>query len=351
MATNKRKDAAALFELLDRSTLKLPKNSNGSLKIPSWWSSRTNPAPERPRPPLPLPNTPPAAHPAADTAADPSDYRTDPPAVPPAGSTVDPYVDPDGRMAHVSRVAPPPPELAGSAEHAAEAPVAGSAASLPAPRPQERVRPPAGVVIPQTVDPARFAPSNRPLSTVPPWALAAGAAAIAVLIIAAIVIASSRRHKVEAAPQTMVALPAESADTARAVSIIVPDNTLARPASPAAQAEAPAAAAAPAPAAGRVLDSSQFHRSPDRWYLRMYSAKSETLAKQNAEFLAQHGLTVSVERSGSFYVVVDALGFAQRDGQSEDYRRQVVAISHEHPDFKRRHKGPYDECYFSKGWN
>ena len=42
MATNKRKDSAALFELIDKSTLKVPKNS-GSLKIPSWWSSKTNP--------------------------------------------------------------------------------------------------------------------------------------------------------------------------------------------------------------------------------------------------------------------------------------------------------------------
>jgi hypothetical protein len=44
MATNKRKDSAALFELIDKSTLKVPKNATGSLKIPSWWSSKGNPA-------------------------------------------------------------------------------------------------------------------------------------------------------------------------------------------------------------------------------------------------------------------------------------------------------------------
>ncbi|MCL2647359.1 MAG: hypothetical protein FWD61_10215, partial [Phycisphaerales bacterium] len=43
MATNKRKDAAALFELIDKSTLKVPKGGGGgSLKIPSWWSSKSN---------------------------------------------------------------------------------------------------------------------------------------------------------------------------------------------------------------------------------------------------------------------------------------------------------------------
>jgi hypothetical protein len=50
MATNKRKDAAALFELIDKSTLKVPKNA-GALKIPSWWSSKTNPTPMPPAPP------------------------------------------------------------------------------------------------------------------------------------------------------------------------------------------------------------------------------------------------------------------------------------------------------------
>src|SRR3954464_14144301 len=40
MAINKRKDAAALFELIGKSTLKVPKNA-GALKIPNWWSSKT----------------------------------------------------------------------------------------------------------------------------------------------------------------------------------------------------------------------------------------------------------------------------------------------------------------------
>ncbi|MGN6368387.1 MAG: hypothetical protein ACTHN5_09020, partial [Phycisphaerae bacterium] len=75
MSTNKRKEAAALFELLDKSTLKVPKG--GSLKIPAWWSSKTNPAPTAPPPPANVPSMPaprPAAHNAPAT----------PPAHPPA---------------------------------------------------------------------------------------------------------------------------------------------------------------------------------------------------------------------------------------------------------------------------
>ena len=51
MATNKRKDAAALFELIDKSTLKIPKDAKGALKIPAWFSSKTNPPPAPPPPP------------------------------------------------------------------------------------------------------------------------------------------------------------------------------------------------------------------------------------------------------------------------------------------------------------
>ena len=52
MATNKRKDAAALFELIDKSTLKVPKNA-GSLKIPRWWSSQSGAADAAPEPAKP----------------------------------------------------------------------------------------------------------------------------------------------------------------------------------------------------------------------------------------------------------------------------------------------------------
>ena len=43
MASNKKKDAAALYELLDKSTLKVTRKPGTPLKIPSWWSGRNNP--------------------------------------------------------------------------------------------------------------------------------------------------------------------------------------------------------------------------------------------------------------------------------------------------------------------
>jgi hypothetical protein len=67
MATNKRKDAAALFELIDKSTLKVPKNA-GALKIPSWWSSKTNPTPMPPAPP-PRPTPSPLSRTLGQSAA------------------------------------------------------------------------------------------------------------------------------------------------------------------------------------------------------------------------------------------------------------------------------------------
>src|SRR5438094_1314908 len=101
MAINKRKDAAALFELIDKSTLKVPKNA-GALKIPSWWSSKTNP------PAQPTPNadaeltdsaiakaTPvakPAAAPGAGQAA--SQHRLFEPPPANADTTVSPSIRP-----------------------------------------------------------------------------------------------------------------------------------------------------------------------------------------------------------------------------------------------------------------
>jgi hypothetical protein len=44
MAANKKKDAAALYELLDKSTLNVTRKPGSPLKIPSWWSARNNAA-------------------------------------------------------------------------------------------------------------------------------------------------------------------------------------------------------------------------------------------------------------------------------------------------------------------
>ncbi len=65
MAANKKKDAAALYELLDKSTLKVTRKAGAPLKIPSWWSGRN------------------AATPAAPAPADASAAPTDPAAAKP----------------------------------------------------------------------------------------------------------------------------------------------------------------------------------------------------------------------------------------------------------------------------
>lgn len=70
MATNKNKDSAALFELIGKSTLKVPKG--GSLKIPAWWSSRSNePRPEGTAPAMPASAAAPATPEAAAVPVQP----------------------------------------------------------------------------------------------------------------------------------------------------------------------------------------------------------------------------------------------------------------------------------------
>ncbi|MGC8559978.1 MAG: hypothetical protein ACP5O1_04790 [Phycisphaerae bacterium] len=79
MASNKKKDAAALYELLDKSTLKVTRKPGAPLKIPSWWSGRNNPAQGKGA----------ADEKSADTSAAPSAPPPDPNALGSAASQRD----------------------------------------------------------------------------------------------------------------------------------------------------------------------------------------------------------------------------------------------------------------------
>jgi hypothetical protein len=155
MATNKRKDAAALFELLDKSTLKVPKNPNGSLKIPSWWSSKTNPVSD-------------VAKITARFNPNPTPTGAPTPAVPTAtpGQRAMPTSVPAGTpgMPQPSAIAPTPasPTSSKSNSNAGSAPSNGAAATaetIPV-RPWTSPRP-------QPMDPGRTPIGASPVGMIP----------------------------------------------------------------------------------------------------------------------------------------------------------------------------------------
>ncbi|MEI8198057.1 MAG: hypothetical protein WCI73_19355, partial [Phycisphaerae bacterium] len=209
MATNKRKDAAALFELIDKSTLKIPKDAKGALKIPAWFSSKTNPPPTLPPAPaalpednLPLlPDQPAAAPPVSPTttASLPPVGTHSPSIRPPQRSTTPPTNPPTATSspaaANGSNTSRVPVTVRGAASPSAPTPgsssrtipqgpsastgvasSAPSAAVAAAPK-RSTLRPP-----PQMPGPPRFSHPGM-LARVPGWIFLAGAGGVIVLVL------------------------------------------------------------------------------------------------------------------------------------------------------------------------
>lgn len=262
MATNKRKEAPALFELLDKSTLRVPKSNAGSLKIPTWWSNRNPRRPEMP----------------PDENAPPTPDQPQPPITPPfASGPVD-----------FARLLPP---------------------------------------------------ANR-------WFLPV---TILLLLLLTLVVV----HFVSAgisAPTATGHLPAHLTVPSGRTKIglgKVPGATEhplnSRPGRPV----QPATGGGGAQQSGRVLPASQVHRYTGHWYLIIVTTRP-ALAQKAAQFIARHGVDVSVQhdRNGDASVV-SVRGFLKRDSPSaRRFRQYVVQIGREVGQARRTGHGAWDDAYY-----
>jgi hypothetical protein len=165
MATNKRKEAAALFELIDKSTLKVPKNA-GALKIPSWWSSKTNPTPPAPAAPAsPKPSPSPLARTAAQPVAPAS--PPSPPAPPTAASpAVAPSVAPVAEAPAPAAPEASPPPVPYTTGHSLNGHANGHSVTAEPAKPEAQPRlfqpPPANTT--PTVTPSIRPPARSPIT-------------------------------------------------------------------------------------------------------------------------------------------------------------------------------------------
>jgi hypothetical protein len=348
MATNKRKDAAALFELIDKSTLKVPKNA-GSLKIPRWWSSPSA-TPNAPAAPAKPARTKSAGAAEAGTAAVAESAA---PAVeslstttPEAAQTATPVGEResgeqpvqhrlfDPPPAHVMPETPPsirppsagvealsgtpkaPPELpvVSPAEEPADAqpatardsgPAAAPLAAAPAPDPPARTpaAEPVKVLIPsaspRTSMPPTFA-RNRPAWTprpgafarMSPWAMLAGLAVVAV-VVAGIVLAT--RHPGKNGRPATTTGPEVSGATGPSMArgggggAVVPR--------------------------GLIYGPGEYQHFPDRYYIVICQTPSQKAAQEYANLLADRGISLSIEltqkseTSPLMYTLVSAFDF------------------------------------------
>ena len=409
MATNKSKDAAALFELIDKSTLKVPKNA-GQLKIPTWWSSKTNPPvevqtvaegtseggnadsvgePSAATGPI-LDEKPPEAEAILPKAAavEVVQHRLfDPFANPEASPTIRPPAENQGEIAAESDHKDEVPEVTAAAAVAAvpespsespsfappmpAAPVENPVQKEPssaAPAPTAVRRMPPGVFAPQTMDRSTIARRNwvaqqkLKVSHLPLWALGAVAATLLILIFGVVLVLRGGGQKGTAG----------SANIPRAG--LTPGNNRPRIEDTSTRNSGLAGAGVPVldPRVGngragtndaaneraRVYGAGEVSRSPDMVYLVISTSASEELARRNAEFLAAHDVSVSIEvkvlakrpsdkKERRLYVIVAVQGFPKQNDAAEAFRRNVVAIGREHPDAKKTRKGAWDDAIYA----
>lgn len=395
MATNKRKDAAALFELIDKSTLKVPKNA-GALKIPSWWSSKTNPpAPDAPSltpaassPPAPIASAP-AAPPVPEPPVTPPApvARTTPVAAPtsprvssaPSAETPQmrpaPSVRPPVNTGAETAAAPLPteplaPRPTEPTDEAELEPMPNMATASPSIRPPGRPvtghaaassgapRQPVGVFAPQTYDPTRLARRPTVFGRAPIWLLAAGTAGGCVVIVLAVLLLRGCQRSTPQGSNSNTSVtirnPGGTPPAPRpTVNGGQPQPVQPQPIQP--QPTQPPALPPPpeqrTTKPGRVVPATEVTRVPGLNYLVICSTPSERVAIANAQFLVEHGMSdITIERkSDGGFTIISVQGFAKlTDPQAESLRKLVVSIGREHPDAKKRGRSVYWDAYYRK---
>jgi hypothetical protein len=366
MATNKRKDAAALFELIDKSTLKVPKNA-GALKIPRWWSSQSADSPPADKPPRPAAHAParppaaprplakvpppiPADTPPASVDTPAPSLETAPPDTPeipiqhrlfdPPPANVAPVTTPSIRppAAGVTAVSPsikaPPPDSP-PAEPAPATPLPtppaadlapapapppaspAAAAAPPTPTPKPAIPPAARVFAPQTHAQDRSAWSPRPgaFARLPVWVMVSAAAVVLLIGIGILTLARNLASNPPTA--TAPAVPGGSAATG---------VTMQR-------------GSTPPPAPQKMLFMpGEFPHSPEKYYIVIYTTPTQVVsgevrvsqvALDYAKWLAGHGIAVSIENmqpqpNGPYFNwIVSAFGLSTATSANQ-YRDHIA---------------------------
>ena len=97
-----------------------------------------------------------------------------------------------------------------------------------------------------------------------------------------------------------------------------------------------------------MVSVAEAKRVTGHYYLTIVAVKSEEMARKDAQFLARHGVSSTVEKSSKgLYVVRSVQGFATLDSAAKAFKAKVLAVGKEFPGSKAG-KGAWDDAYFSK---
>ncbi|MCL2641812.1 MAG: hypothetical protein FWD53_13260 [Phycisphaerales bacterium] len=325
MATNKRKEAVALFELIGKSTLKVPKG--GSLKIPSWWSSK-----------------------ASEELA-----QTEPLA----------KIGVESDVVQQKLFEPPSKVEEGEQSPSIRPPVAEEVnASSPADssEPQESYAGLEGgrrVFAPQTMNPSEarspawsgVGGGTFNMARAPGWLLATGLGVLVIVLGLLVWLLLSRgggggggetgsqvaSGEVERSGGGQPVAPTlEGPRYDRVAEQIVP------PPPGGGAATQPIVAQTNTPGKGKLWEPGTLTREPEHYYIWISATPDEKIARRNAMFLADRGVGVSIEiqrtrSGGTMYQLISEQGFASHQ-LAEPYLKEIRALGHQTPEYLQAKK-------------
>jgi hypothetical protein len=203
---------------------------------------------------------------------------------------------------------------------------------------------------------------KRRVARIPPWAIIAGAAGVFTLLALILFLALHGRHKPTPTFPTGVDLhssttgtfslqngssqPPTPGDTRAPQALLPPKYTppTLTPTDTDTDTGAPDTAEP-----GKVFGPGTVERDPKLYYIVIASTPSASIAQKNADFLANHGIDVSIEKRNSpsghtsLFTLISVKGFPTLT-EAESYKKKIVLIGHQHPDFVKYRK-VWDDAY------
>ncbi len=175
-----------------------------------------------------------------------------------------------------------------------------------------------------------------------PWFLVVAAGVVA-LILAVIVIVSSS-HTASQKPLEPIAISPGTPMPGSGQPQLLPVRGNGAP-SPVVT---PPSAMPPKAHIGRVVPAAEVNRSPNQWYLVILTTLPQ-YARRAAEFIAKHGVSVTVENGPQNYkCVISVRGFKHRAGAAAiALRRKVVHIGTLLPDARRAGRSDFNTAYYA----
>ncbi len=334
MATNRKKGSASLFELIDKSGAKSGRHSGSGMKTPAWLDKYNHP------------------HATDSNASDSKKTEA-------AGNLPNTAPASNGPSTAANGQATTSGEIKASADRE---PAAAASAAKPALG--QVYHAPANVSAAEPFRSVTRGNLENPVlldvlvAKFRPWLLFALFIVIFVLIAGLIILATRRSSGSDsdgsrvAGSNSRISIP-PGIDSDGSQNISVPaqprqnnDNpsvpTGLVPVNPVVVRHRPAALHV-----GKVLPTAEVPRLADHWYLVILTTLPQ-YARPAAQFIAQHGVSVTIEHGANNLAQVTSVrGFVHRGGpRAMAFRRKVIDIGRLLPGVKRKHDSVWGDAYF-----